>query len=70
MRLLEEPCVVYSFGASPGAMFEKEMAAQTGCEVFVFDDSIETLRHGKKTRERGMKEPKEPDLLTLSSSHI
>ncbi|KAF9571037.1 hypothetical protein EC968_001071 [Mortierella alpina] len=32
------------FGISPKALFEKEIAAQTGCQVFVFDDPIEALR--------------------------
>ncbi|CAO3570276.1 unnamed protein product [Mortierella alpina] len=45
LGLLEEPCVVYSFGVSPDASFEREIAAQSECQVFVFDDPTKTLRY-------------------------
>jgi len=41
--LRQQACVVYSFGSNGQVSFEEEMIRRTGCEVHVFDPTMDEL---------------------------
>eukprot|EP01119_Soliformovum_irregulare_P016642 TRINITY_DN4856_c0_g1_i2.p1 TRINITY_DN4856_c0_g1~~TRINITY_DN4856_c0_g1_i2.p1 ORF type:complete len:314 (-),score=69.45 TRINITY_DN4856_c0_g1_i2:766-1599(-) len=42
LRLLKDPCIIYSFGSEGETSFESEASYLSGCEIHIFDPTLRT----------------------------